>query len=160
MKRIIGIILIVLLLMGMSVFAGCSHKAEAQEILWAITVEKEGGRSVEFTNVDASSIDMVAIEAVKEKKDGSKINENWEGMPVSEVLKAAGFNDYNTVAVEASDGYSKEFDKATIDDSGTIFGLKLDGEDIDEEDGPIQLVVSSMSGSSWIKNVARVVIIE
>ena len=103
---------------------------------------------------------MVTIEATKEKEDGSKINESWEGMLVSEVLKAAGFDEYTTVAVEASDGYAKEFDKATIDDSGTIFGLKLDGEDIEEEDGPMQLVASSMSGSFWIKNVAKVIIVE
>ena len=160
MRRITGIILLVLLLMGISVFAGCSQEAEVREILWTITVEKEGGSSVEFTNVDASGIEMVAIEAVKEKKDGSKTEQSWEGIPVSEVLKAAGFNDYTTVAVEAADGYSKEFDRAAIDDSGTIFGLKLDGEDIDEEDGPMQLVASSMSGSFWIKNVAKVIIIK
>lgn len=160
MRRIIGIILIVLLLVSMSVFVGCAPEAEAQEVLWTITVEKEGGSSVEFTNVDASGIEMVAVEAVKEKKDGSKIDQNWEGIPVSEVLKTAGFNDYTIVVVEAADGYSKEFDKAAIDDSGTIFGLKLDGEDIDEEDGPMQLVVSSMSGSFWIKNVAKVIIIK
>jgi hypothetical protein len=64
------------------------------------------------------------------------------------------------VVIEASDGYSKEFDKAAIDDSGTIFGFVLDGEDIDEEDGPMQLVLSSMSGTFWIKNVAKVIIIE
>jgi len=103
---------------------------------------------------------MVVIEAVKEKKDGSKTEQNWEGIPVAEVLKAAGFNDYTTVVIEAADGYSKEFYKATIDDSGTIFGLILDGEDIDEEDGPMQLVVSSMSGTFWIKNVAKIIIIE
>ena len=160
MRKITGIILVMLLLMGMGVFAGCSPEAEVQEILWTITIEKEGGSSVEFTNVDASGIDMVTVEAVKEKKDGSKINEDWEGMLVSEVLKAAGFNEYATVAVEASDGYAKEFDEATIDDSGTILGLKLDGEDIDKEDGPMQLVVATMSGSSWIKNVAKVIIIE
>jgi len=160
MRRIIGIILVALLLMSMSVFAGCGPETEAQEILWTITVEKEGGSSVEFTNVDAAGIEMVAIEAVKEKKDGSKTNENWEGIPVSEVLKAAGFDDYAIVVIEAADGYSKEFDEATIDDIGTIFGLKLDGEDIDEEDGPMQLVVSSMSGTFWIKNVAKIIIIE
>lgn len=160
MRRIIGIILTVLLLMGISVFAGCAPEAEAQEILWTIIVEKEGGNSVEFTNIDASGIEMVAVEAVKEKKDGSKIDQSWEGIPVSEVLKAAGFDDYTVVAVEAADGYSKEFDRAAIDDSGTIFGLKLDGEDIDEEDAPMQLVASSMSGSFWIKNVAKVVILE
>ena len=161
MRRIIGIILtVVLLLMGMSVFTGCVQEAEAQEILWTITVEKEGGSSVEFTNVDAANIDMVVVETVKEKKDGSKTDQSWEGLSVAEVLKAAGFDDYAVVVIEAADGYSKEFDKAAIDDSGTIFGLKLDGEDIDEEDGPMQLVVSSMSGTFWIKNVAKIIIIE
>ena len=160
MRRIIGIILVTLIFMSLSVFAGCSPEAEAQEVLWTIIVENDGGDSVEFTNVDASAIKMVTVEAVKEKKDGSKIDQSWEGIPVSEVLKATGFDDYSTVAVEASDGYSKEFDKASIDDSGTIFGLKLDGEDIEEEDGPMQLVASSMSGSFWIKNVAKVIIVE
>lgn len=160
MRRIIGIILVALLLMSVSVFAGCAPETETQEILWTIILEKEGSSSVEFTNIDATGIEIIAIEAVKEKKDGSKTNENWEGMPVSEVLKIAGFDDYTVVVIEAADGYSKEFDRTTIDDSGTIFGLKLDGEDIDEEDGPMQLIVSLMSGSSWIKNVAKVIIIE
>jgi len=158
-KRLSFVIIAIFLMMSL-LFAGCAPEAEAQEILWTITVEKEGGSSVEFTNVDASGIDMVAIEAVKEKKDGSKTDQNWEGLPVSEVLKAAGFDDYAVVVIEAADGYSKEFDRAAIDDSGTIFGLKLDGENIDEEDGPMQLVVSSMSGTFWIKNVAKVIITE
>jgi len=59
-----------------------------------------------------------------------------------------------------SDGYSKEFDRETIDDSGTILGLRLDGEELDEEDGPVQLVISSESAGSWIKNVTKIVIIE
>jgi DMSO/TMAO reductase YedYZ molybdopterin-dependent catalytic subunit len=160
MKITALIFLVSLVITGMGVFAGCSAEADTQELLWAITVENESGESIDFTNADAAVMDTVNIEAVKEKKDGSRTEQDWEGIPVSEVLKKAGFNDYGIVLFEASDGYSKEFDRETIDDSGTILGLRLDGEELDEEDGPVQLVISSESAGSWIKNVTKIVIIE
>jgi DMSO/TMAO reductase YedYZ molybdopterin-dependent catalytic subunit len=160
MKGIAVIVLTALLITGMGILAGCSTENGTREILWIVTVEKEGGESVDFINADAPGIDTVQIEAVKEKKDGSRIKQNWEGFPVSAVLKEAGFDDYSTVLIEASDGYSKEFDRKTIDDSGTILGFKLDGEDLGEEDGPVQLVISTESAGSWIKNVVKIVILE
>jgi DMSO/TMAO reductase YedYZ molybdopterin-dependent catalytic subunit len=160
MKRIAVIFLAAMVVTGMGVFAGCSTETGTQELLWTITVEEEGTESVEFTNADAAVMDTVRIEAVKEKKDGSRIEQDWEGIPVSEVLKKAGFNDYITVLVEAADGYSKEFDRETIDDGGTILGLRVDGEDIGEEDGPVQLVIRTESAGSWVKNVAKIVILE
>jgi len=93
MKRTALIFLVSLIITGMGVFAGCSAEADTQELPWTITLENESGESIDFTNADAAVMDTVNIGAVKEKKDGSRTEQDWEGIPVSEVLKKAGFND-------------------------------------------------------------------
>ena len=49
------------------------------------------------------------VEAVKKKKDGTEITENWQGVPLKEVLAAVGVADYQSVIAEAGDGYSQEY---------------------------------------------------
>jgi hypothetical protein len=162
MKKIILTMLTAALMV--TVLAGCSGAAsgtavEDQEALWTIALESGDG-TIEFTYIDAGRLEMVEVEAVKKKKDGSEETQNWEGILVSDVLESKGVSDYNLVKIEASDGYSMEFDAAAINDSGTIFGFRVDGEDIDPEDGPVQLVVKTMESKAWIKNVAKITILE
>jgi DMSO/TMAO reductase YedYZ molybdopterin-dependent catalytic subunit len=78
---------------------------------------------------------------------------------LSEVLKSAGISEYGTVAVEASDGYRQEYDAATVNDSSTILGFFLDGKEVSVDDGLVELVVPTLSGKFWIKNIAVIEVI-
>lgn len=161
MRRITVIALVVLMALSVLPFAACKSSAESPtEASWSINIQDAGGSSVEFTNEDAASLELVELTAEKEKKDGSKVEENWKGVSLKAVLESAGIDDYNMVAVEASDGYSKEMDTAAVDDAGTIIGFILDGEEISVDDGLPQLVASSLPGSYWIKNVAVIKVME
>jgi len=161
LKRILVWILMAVLVFTFTAIAGCSSSkgASVTEAEWSITVKDSSGKSVEFTNEAAGKIEMVEVEAVLEKKDGSEIDQKWKGIPMSEVLKNSEISDYSMVAVEATDGYRQEYEAAAVNDSGTILGFFLDGQEVSVDDGLVQLIVSSMSGKYWIKNVSVIEII-
>jgi DMSO/TMAO reductase YedYZ molybdopterin-dependent catalytic subunit len=161
-KKILVLALVVMMVFSFAVLAGCG-KAKGSGVTeadWNITIKDSSGKAMEFTNADAGEIDMVEVTAVLKKKDGSEITENWKGIPLSEVMKAAGIADYSMVAIEASDGYSQEFEAAAVNDSGTILGFFLNGEEVSVEDGLVQLVVTTMSGKFWISNVAMIEVVD
>ncbi len=141
---------------------GCAgtEAASATEAQWSITIKAADGTTAEFTNEDAGAIEMVEVTAELEKKDGSTTEENWMGIPLAMVLESAGIDDYNMVSVAASDGYSQEYDAAAIDDPETILGFFKDGQEVSADDGLVQLVVPSMAGMFWIKNVAQIEVLE
>jgi DMSO/TMAO reductase YedYZ molybdopterin-dependent catalytic subunit len=152
----------VLMVLAFTAAAGCAEKesASATEAQWSITIKAVDGGTTQFTNEDAGSIDMVDVAAVLEKKDGSTIDENWKGIPLAEVLKSVGIDSYSKISVAAGDGYSQEYEAAAIDDPETILGFFLDGEEVSTDDGLVQLVVPTLSGKFWIKNVAVIEVLE
>jgi hypothetical protein len=168
MKKLTLIIIAVMMVFSFTAMAGCEAKSEgsatesegsATVAEWSISVIDAGGKTVEFTNVDAGKLEMVEIEAVRTKKDGSETNEEWKGVLLSDVLEYCGIAEYNTVAVEASDGYSKELEASAVSDAGTILGFYLDGNEVSVEDGLVQLVGANLPGSFWIKNVAKISVV-
>ncbi len=139
------------------VFIGCSEKQDTvntententERAAWTINVEGVNDDSAQFTSIDAEKVGMVAIKATMKKKDGTTKEQEWEGISLKEALKYLGVEEFSTVVVEASDGYSKEYTPELVNIEGTILGLKVDGNEIDEEDGPLQLVVDG-KGSNW-----------
>lgn len=144
-----------------SAAAGCAGtQASATEAEWSITIKDASGKAVEFDNEDAGNLEMVEVDATLEKKDGSTIEENWKGTPLADVLESAGIDDYTRVSVQASDGYSQEYEASAVDDPGTILGFFQDGKEVSPDEGLVQLVVPSMAGKYWIKNVAVIEVIE
>jgi DMSO/TMAO reductase YedYZ molybdopterin-dependent catalytic subunit len=141
--------------------AGCSapKSDSATQAAWSITIKDSSAKEVQWTNEDAGKLEMVEVSAELEKKDGTKVKENWKGVLLSEVLKSAGINQYATVAVEAADGYRQEYDAATVNDGGTILGFFLDGKEISVDDGLVELVVPTLTGKFWIKNIAVIEVI-
>ncbi len=162
MKKIIMLILALVVTFAMAVSAGCTARGEeaVTSESWTIEVKDAAGKTVEFTEKDAAGLEMTEITAAHKKKDGSEAMENWRGVQLSDVLDYCGANQYTVVTVEASDGYKQEFEKATIDDNGTILGFFLDGEEVSNEDGLVQLVVSTMASKAWVRNVSKISVIE
>jgi DMSO/TMAO reductase YedYZ molybdopterin-dependent catalytic subunit len=165
-KKVIKNILIwaaaVLMVFTFIAAAGCAEKeaASATEAEWSITIKASDGSTTEFTNKDAGAIDMVDVSAVLKKKDGSTVDQAWKGIPLAEVLKSAGIEEYKLIMIEASDGYSKEYEKAAIDDPGTILGFFLDGKEVSTDEGLVQLVTPSLASMFWIRNVAVIEVLE
>ena len=151
--------LILLVLMLAAAVIGCSSNQEEQGApAWTITVEGIGDSAAQFTDLDAAKLTMKKVEATLKKKDGSEITQNWEGVPLKEVLEYLGAEDYESVTVEASDGYAKDYSLDIINREETILGLKLEGEALGEEDGPVQAVPTGESGNMWIKNVTKITV--
>lgn len=125
---------------------------------WSITVEGIGEETATFTSADAAKLTMRQVTAVRSKKDGTQETQNWEGVSLKDVLNLLGAKDYQSVLVEAADGYAQEYGKEIIEREETILGLKLDGRLLDEKDGPVQAVPAGEPGNMWIKNVAKLVV--
>ena len=161
-KKILVWVLAALMIFSFTAVTGCSkvEAASATEASWSITIKAIDGSTTEFTNKDAGAIEMVEVTALLEKKDGSTIEENWKGIPLAEVLKSAGIDSYSMVSVEASDGYSREYEASAVDDPETILGFFMDGEEVSSDDGLVELVVPSMAGKFWIKNIAVIELLE
>lgn len=161
MRRILVRVLAVVVVLTFTVVTGCSASKDVSvtEADWSITIKDSSGKSIEFTDEDAGKIEMVEVEAVLVKKDGSEIDQKWKGVPLSEVLKTSGISDFSMVAVEAIDGYRQEYEAQAVEDLDTILGFFLDGQEVTAEDGLVQLVVPSMAGKFWIKNVSVIEVI-
>lgn len=157
MRKIV--IILMAALIAAVAFAGCSKASDATGE-WSIGIVDIDGTAIDITNRDISSISMVEIEADLEKKDGRKINQNWKGIRVKDLLKEAGIREYKTISIEAQDGYSEEFDFKTINDEGTIIGFTKNGKKPTEDNGIPRLVVKTMAGSAWLKNIAKIKVIE
>jgi len=158
MKKFALIVIAAMMVFSFTAMAGCKTESEesATAAEWSISVTDAGGKTVEFTNADAGKLEMVEVEAVLTKKDGSETNEKWKGVLLSDVLEYCGVEEYSMITVEASDGYSKELEASAVSDAGTILGFYLDGTEVSVEDGLVQLVAAALPGSFWIKNVAKI----
>jgi len=134
--------------------------ADKTEAVWTITISGIGDADISFTDLDAAAMTTIEITAIKSKKDGSEVEQKWTGIPLKAILDFYGVGDYSKITVEALDGYSADLDKATVEDAGTILGFTVDGEALDAEDGPAELVASTQPSSSWVKAVSKITVIE
>lgn len=157
MKKFMMFLMVVLVAAVFLAPVGCASKSGAAiSAPFTITVSDASGKSVEFTEKEAAKLKMVEVSAVKKKKDGTEVTENWKGVLLSDVLKSCGIESFSKVRVTASDGYEQEFEPAAVSDSGTLLGFTLDGKEVTADDGFVKLVVASMSGKAWVSNVKSI----
>jgi DMSO/TMAO reductase YedYZ molybdopterin-dependent catalytic subunit len=161
--------LLMILLMVMVVAAGCKATGTEAETtaaaataaeaaataLWTVTISGIGDKDISFTDADAAKMSTVEITATKKEVD-----QKWIGIPLKAILDFYGATDYSMVKAEASDGYSAELDKVTVDDAGTILGFSVDGQALSKDDGFVQIVVKSQSTKSWVKAVVKVTVVK
>jgi len=124
---------------------------------WIITVLGLAEQvTISSEDVDTIGIDTVTI-AMKDK-DSTGPEEEWSGLQLVKVLEYLGVDTYTTVAVEAADGYSREYTPDIAENEGTLLGLKINGEALDDTRGPVQLVVDGKGSNWWIKQVVKLTI--
>jgi DMSO/TMAO reductase YedYZ molybdopterin-dependent catalytic subunit len=153
---------VLILVLTSLILAGCSQPAAEEKIPmndWSITVEVVGGETIEFTSKDALEIGPVEVEIAEKDKDTTKEPEQWTGVLLKDILEFAGVTEFSVVSVEASDGYSREYEPDLVNSEGTALGWSRNGELLGEEDGFVKLVVDG-KGKNWqIKQVAKIVVI-
>ena len=161
-KRIAKFYPVLMLVLLSLVLAGCSQPAAEEKIPmndWSITVEVVGGETIEFTSKDALEIGPVEVTIAEKDKDTTKEPEQWTGVLLKDILEFAGVTEFSVVSVEASDGYSREYEPDLVNSEGTALGWSRNGELLGEEDGFVKLVVDG-KGKNWqIKQVAKIVVI-
>lgn len=148
-------------------FTGCgqsdpvSPESDADVIgEWTITVEVVGEDSFEFTNEDAAAIGPVEIVAVMKDKDTVGEEETWIGITFMDFLDYIDVDEFSVVVVEAADGYSRELEPDRVSENGTGLGWMVNGEVLDEERGPVQLINHDRGPNWWVKQVAKITVIK
>jgi DMSO/TMAO reductase YedYZ molybdopterin-dependent catalytic subunit len=145
--------LIVLVLMLALTFSACREKPD-----WEIVFGSSGAEELVLSNLDLEEIEQVEITATKLRKDGSEEEQHWRGITLKAALEYLGISEYEGVVAESADGYTVQLDKATVDDDGTLLGMELNGNELEEGDGPVQLVVSSARSNMWVKQLSKITV--
>lgn len=161
MKKRVCLTMVLVIVMLM--VAGCGNaknsSAPEQEPKWKISIEGAGDKPVEFTDIDAK-IGTVSIKCTMKKKDDTQVEQQWTGVPLQKVLEYYNVKDYSAIKVESTDGYNKEYTPDLVNSEGTVLGLKVDGKDLDEQSGPVQLVVDGKGANWWIKQVTKITVLK
>jgi DMSO/TMAO reductase YedYZ molybdopterin-dependent catalytic subunit len=151
------------------VFTGCGQSApdttgdEGAAISipdFSITVEVVGEEPFEFTDELAREIGPTEMTAAQKDQENMLEEQTWTGIKLTDLLKYAGVEEYSVIEVKAADGFSQELDPARVDEAGTGFGWAVDGELLDDESGPVELVNNGRGSKWWIKQVSSVTIIK
>jgi DMSO/TMAO reductase YedYZ molybdopterin-dependent catalytic subunit len=158
--------LLVILLVITALLFGCTSQTAQPapqppaEPDWEIVIEGVTSSPITFTSIDAEKLQMVEIEVILRKRDGSEEKQNWKGIPLKAVLEAVGAKDYKGVIVEAADGYAKEYTLEITNRAETILGLELNGSKLDDSLGPVQMVPKGEMGNMFIKNLSKITVIK
>lgn len=127
-----------------------------KEAAWTIIIETPDGESVDFTDLDLKEIGKINMKATTKIKDGTEEENEWTGVRLKKVLEFANIKGYELVEIEAEDGFLVEYTKEIADSDKTILAIKKDGETLDEDSGPTQMVVEGERANLWIRNVAKI----
>ncbi|MFI3175228.1 MAG: molybdopterin-dependent oxidoreductase [Bacillota bacterium] len=109
---------------------------------------------MELTEESFAGLDVVEKEVLKTSQKGDETN-TWTGVDFMSALATLGITEFETVSVEATDGYAQEY---TMEIAGkAMLAYAKDGAGLGE-DGPINTVVDGESGNMWMKNLSKIVI--
>ncbi len=152
-----GLLLLIVILAMVFTLAACSnHTSSDIPEAWELFIETPEGEMVTITQADGQAIGMVDLQATSKYKDGTQEENTWTGMILRNVLDFADIGDYHLVELEAADGFTVEYTPEIVNSDGTILALKVDGEMLDEDSGPIQSVVQDQGQNLWIRQVVKV----
>ena len=156
MKRRIGLLLLVMLLMTM-VLAACSS---APKIDWQLKISGAVSKPLTLGYQDLVKREQVELDDIlMEKSQGPDEITTWEGPSLAGILEEAGaFANAVTIVCTASDGYAKEIPISDLE--GAIIGLKLNGEWTTGDKGPIRIVVPSLPASYWLFQLVEIEVVE
>lgn len=124
-----------------------------------IVIETAKGESVEVTEKNVDEIGEATLTATVMKKDGSENENDFTGILLKDVLEYANVGDYSSLELEAADGFVVEYTKEMAESDGTILAYLIDGQPIEEEDGPIQSLIDGESSQYKVKQLVTIRVI-
>lgn len=181
MKRVLMFLLIVVMVLSFAACGGTEQQAEdtagdeavneasaddgnegdvsvddATVEMPEFSIEIAGADVAAFTNVDAEEMEMVEFDAIKTSKDGSEKTNHWKGIPLKDVLAFAGVEAFQSLTLEADDGYTQEYTPEIVE-GDVILAIMQDGELLNNS-GPIQMVVKDQPSNMWVKRLTKITI--
>lgn len=182
MKSLCAILLVVMLVIGLTACAGekaansdtKDNTAPTNEATAPITEDKASADNAaigdwtvaivgvdgitEIKSSDAAKLEPVTLEAtIKNKKGETKTNE-YTGVKLKDILDSIGVKEFQSITIEAGDGFTSEYDKTLAVNDDTILAWAKDGEALGENSGPVQMVPVQGTGNQFVKNTTKIII--
>lgn len=131
-------------LLVLALLAGCANTPptdEHEESAWEFTI---GGK--EFTIEGLRKMESVTIDLEKKGEVNS-----YTGVPLSVLLTEAGIKDFETLTLEAEDGYTADITQEEALHAHSILCYALDGEDLSsDKNAPLMFVSEAASTKAWV----------
>jgi len=141
MNKVSLVLTVLLVLTGL---AGCGAPPidpNLQESVWEITI----GHKV-FTLEAIREMDTVTFDAAKKDDVNSYI-----GVRLSKFLAEADISEFETLTLEAEDGYSYDITREEAMNDNSILAFAMNGEDLsDDKIAPLMFVSTETSPQAWV----------
>ena len=147
MSRKRGLLAFGVLLLFATVLYACGDVIV--EPKWTIGVK--GAEAAVFSSLDYAKLHEATITIEKEQRDGSVVEEAWEGVYMKDVLDYLNIANYSSITLVSSDASSVEYMPDIINDSLTILATRVNGKDITHEDGYIKIIAGNQPENLWIE---------
>lgn len=131
-----------ILLLALAIVGGCgSEKTETPptQSAWNFKVGDK-----DFTIEGLKSMASTTVELDKKGEVNS-----YTGVLFSSVLKEAGLTEFETLVLEAVDGYSFQITKEEAMDSGSILCYAVDDKEL-SDNGPLMFAAKATLPQAWV----------
>ncbi len=136
---------------------GCGSKAP--KVDWTLKISGDVTTPLELSFADLAAMEEIELnDILMEKSTGEDEIRSWSGVPLDTILTQAGAaEDYVSITVVASDGYSIEISREEL--TNGMVALKDAGEWIVEttpDKGPIRLVTPLTPANRWVFGLTEI----
>jgi Oxidoreductase molybdopterin binding domain len=134
----------------------------ARDAAWRLVVAVDGNERISLALDDLRAMPQRTAELPISCVEGWSRSALWRGVPLQEVLAAAGVADHRSVVVESLEseglyGHSTVASRVWRD-ADTLLALELNGEPLDIDHGyPVRLIAPNRPGVMQTKWLARIV---
>jgi DMSO/TMAO reductase YedYZ molybdopterin-dependent catalytic subunit len=131
--------------------------------IWTISVSGAVSNSLTISSQNLATFQEETVQAEFVPGDGTRRTSNWTGLPVLDVLRAAGMSDRaEKVTVRAIDGYEKNYTLQEIEDGHMMIGYGENGGHFwQDQGGPYRLFCTTDKykwGQFWVKFISQVIV--
>ncbi|MGI6071566.1 MAG: molybdopterin-dependent oxidoreductase [Lachnospiraceae bacterium] len=153
MSRKANLLILFLLLFFTTTLCSCDDVIV--DPIWVIGVK--GVDAPVFSSLDYGELRKVTVTIGKKQQDNSTPEETWEGVYLKDVLDYLGVAEgYSSITITSSDGFSVEYTPDIINDSLTVLATKVNGRDLEYEDGYTKIIAGNQPEDIWVDSPAKI----